>query len=131
MSEHATYRIGNAITVTQRLGDGTWLATFLGFTGTGAAESDALVALADEVEVASKRFRFQAHDVADQDHAEPVAVIVRTHVASNGDVCGQGLSERTGDLLHEGGWCLSRKEARRDAEQIAQRKGYRVAEVSE
>jgi hypothetical protein len=28
VSEHATYRIGNAIAVTQRLGDGTWLATW-------------------------------------------------------------------------------------------------------
>jgi hypothetical protein len=131
VSEHATYRIGNAIAVTQHLGDGTWLATFPGFTGTGAAESDALIALANEVEGASKRLRLQAVEVASQIDDESAAVIVRTHRAQNGDVCGQIVNEKTGEILHESGWCLMRKDARRDAEQIAQRKGYRVVEVSE
>lgn len=61
---NATYRIGDAIVVTQRLPDGTWLATFPGFAGFGAAEGDALVALANEVEGASKRLRLQAIEVA-------------------------------------------------------------------
>lgn len=59
-----TYRIGNAIAVTQRLDDGTWLATFPGFTGFGAAESDALGALAAEVEGTAKRLRLQAIEVS-------------------------------------------------------------------
>ena len=62
--KHATYRIGDAIAVTQHLGDGTWIATFPGFVGHGAAEADALVALAAEVEGASKRLRLQAIEVA-------------------------------------------------------------------
>lgn len=130
MSEHATYRIGNAIAVTQRLGDGTWLATFPGFTGTGAAESDALAALADEVEVASKRLRFQAHDVTNHNDAGPLAVIVDTYVSQRGDVQGRIISKATGEILHRSGWCLSLKDALRDAEQLAQRKGYRVVEAS-
>jgi hypothetical protein len=128
---HATYRIGNAIAVTQRLSDGSWLATFPGFTGAGSAESDALITLAAEVEGASKRLRLQAVEVAHQDHSEPITVIVRTHVAKNGDVRGQIVSEQTSEILHECGWCLSREDARSDAEQVAQRKGYRVVEVSE
>jgi hypothetical protein len=63
MTKHATYRIGDAIVVTQRLADGTWLATYPGFMVHGAAESDALVALAAEVEGASKRIRLQAIEV--------------------------------------------------------------------
>ncbi len=129
MSTHATYRIGDAIAVTQRLADGTWLATFPGFTGFGAAESDALSALAAEVEGAAKRLRIQAIEVSRT--SEPSTVIVRTYVADNGDVCGQIVSAVTGEVLHECGWTLTHKEARRDAEQVAQRKGYRVVEVSE
>lgn len=63
MIKHATYRIGDAIVVTQHLDDGTWLATYPGFTARGGAESDALVALATEVEGASKRIRLQAIEV--------------------------------------------------------------------
>jgi hypothetical protein len=63
MIKHATYRIGDAIVVTQRLDGGTWLATYPGFMAHGAAESDALVALAAEVEGASKRIRLQAIEV--------------------------------------------------------------------
>ena len=65
MSKSATYRIGNAFAVTQRLPDGTWLATFPGFTGFGAVEGDALSALAAEVEGTAKRLRLQAIEVAD------------------------------------------------------------------
>jgi hypothetical protein len=64
VKEHATYRIGNAIAVTQRLADGTWIATFPGFAAQAAAESDALSALAAEVEGASKRLRLQAIEVS-------------------------------------------------------------------
>ena len=64
MSKHATYRIGDALAVTQLLPDGTWLATFPGFMAFGAAESDALSALAAEVEGASKRLRIQAIEVS-------------------------------------------------------------------
>ena len=130
-----TYRIGDAIAVTQLLPDGTWLATFPGFTGFGAAESDALVALAAEVEGASKRLRLQAIEVDDRtdEPTEPPAVIIRTYASPGGDVCGQIVSEVTGEILHESSfWPFPcRKDARRDAEQIAQRKGYRVVEVSE
>ena len=130
-----TYRIGDAIAVTRLLPDGTWLATFPGFTGFGAAESDALVALAAEVEGASKRLRLQAIEVADRtaEPTEPPAVIIRTYASPGGDVCGQIVSETTGEILHESSfWPFPyRKDARRDAEQIAQREGYRVVEVSE
>ena len=130
-----TYRIGDAIAVTQLLPDGTWLATFPGFTGFGAAESDALVALAAEVEGAAKRLRLQAIEVADRTTApsEPAAVIIRTYASPGGDVCGQIVSEATGEILHESSfWPFPcRKDARRDAEQIAQRKGYRVVEAAE
>jgi hypothetical protein len=128
---HATYRIGDAIAVTQRFGDGIWLATFPGFTGFGAAESDALIALAAEVEGAAKRLRLQAIEVSSITDATPIEVILRTYTTPKGDVCGQIVRESTGEVLHECGWTLSRKEARRDAEQMAQRKGYRVVEVSE
>jgi hypothetical protein len=131
VSEHATYRIGNAIAVTQRLADGTWLATFPGFTGTGAAESDALVALANEVESAAKRLRFQAHDVAGPNDSEPTTVLVHPYVSQRGDWQGQIINKKTGEILHRCGACISRKDALRDAEQVAQRKGYRVVEVSE
>jgi len=130
-----TYRIGDAIAVTQLLPDGTWLATFPGFTGFGAAESDALVALAAEVEGASKRLRLQAIAVAARtaESSDLPAVIVRTYATPGGDVCGQIVSEVTGEILHESAfWPVAwREHARRDAEQIAQRKGYRVVEVSE
>lgn len=63
MTKHATYRIGDAIVVTQRLDDNTWIATFPGFMGRGAVEGDALYALAAEVEGASKRIRIQAIEV--------------------------------------------------------------------
>jgi hypothetical protein len=126
------YRIGDAIAVTQQLGDGTWLATFPGFTATGAAESDAIAAIAAGVEGASKHLRMLAIEVAGSD-AESTAVIVRTYRAEpSGDVRGQIVNEATGEILHECGWVLSHKEARRDAEQVAQRKGYRVVKkVSE
>jgi hypothetical protein len=130
VSARATYRIGDAIAVTQRFGDGIWLATFPGFTGFGAAESDALIALAAEVEGAAKRLRLQAVEVSSTADA-PIEVILRTHTTPTGDVCGQIVREATGEVMHECGWTLSRKEARRDAEQMAQRKGYRVVEVSE
>lgn len=130
-SAHATYRIGDAIAVTQRLDDGTWLATFPGLTGFGAAESDALIALATEVEGAAKRLRLQAIEVSSTTDDAPIAVFVRTHTTPSGDVCGQILSAATNEILHECGWTLSRKEARRDAEQVATRKGYRVVEVFE
>lgn len=123
MSTRATYRIGDAITVTQRLDDGTWIATFPGFTAFGAAESDAIVALAAEVEGAVKRLRIQAIEVS-----SPVSVIVRTYAAPCGDIRGQVVNEATGEILHECGWAIDRREARRDAEQVAQRKGYRVVE---
>jgi hypothetical protein len=130
-----TYRIGNAVAVTQCLPDGTWLATFPGFTGFGAVEEDALDALAAEVEGASKRLRLQAIEVADRssESSEPLAVIIRTHTVPNGEVCGQIISAVTGQILHESPrWPLPwRKDARRDAEQIAQRKGYRVVDVVE
>ena len=140
MNEHATYRIGNAIAVTQLLPDGTWLATFPGFTGTGLAESDALAALAAEVEDASKQLRIQAIEVAAtraddaiaEAEAGPIAVIVRTYVhPPSGDVRGEVVKVATGEVLHQGGWGISRKEAMRDTEQIAQRKGYNVVKVSE
>ena len=130
MSEHATYRIGNAIAVTQRLSDGTWLATFPGFTGTGAAESDALVALAAEVEGASKRLRLQAIEVASQDGSAPTTVIVRPYSFQRGWQ-GEIINKETGEILHKCGAVLSRRDALRDAEQVAQRKGYRVVEVQE
>jgi len=133
-----TYRIGDAIAVTQLLPDGTWLATFPGFTGFGAAESDALCALAAEVEGASKRLRLRAIEVAaakteTETETEPLAVIIRTYSSPSGDVCGQIVREATGEILHESSfWPFPcRKDARRDAEQIAQRKGYRVVEGSE
>lgn len=133
MKEHQTYRIGNAIAVTQRLNDGSWIATFPGFVGYGAAESDALVNLAADVEGAAKRLRLQAIEIDRSTESEPPAVIVRTYASPGGDVCGQIVSETTGEILHESAfWPIAlRKEARRDAEQIAQRKGYRVVELSE
>lgn len=57
---HRTYRIGDAVAVTQRLDDGQWLATFPGFIGFGAAESDALHDLAANVEGAAKRLHLVA-----------------------------------------------------------------------
>jgi hypothetical protein len=126
----ATYHIGDVIAVTQRLSDGTWIATFPGFTAFGAAESDALGALAAEVEGAAKCLRIHAIGMSSSD-SEPVSVIVRTHTTPRGDVCGQIVSEATGEILHECGWTIDRRQARRDAEQVAQRKGYHVVEVAE
>jgi len=57
------YRIGDVIAVTQHLDDGSWLATFPGFTGFGAAESDALRDLAANVESAAKALHLQAIEV--------------------------------------------------------------------
>ena len=137
MKEHATYRIGNAIAVTQRLDDGTWMATFPGCAAFGAAESDALRALAAEVEGAAKRLHLQAIEVAGVDDPEPLAVIIRTYATSGrlpgGDVCGQIVNAETGEILHESMFWPTgqRKAAIRDAEQIANRRGYRVVEVSE
>lgn len=132
MKAHATYRIGNAIAVTQRLDDGTWIATFPGFTAFGAAESDALIALATEVEGAAKHLRIQAIEVGTAEVAsEPLSVITRTHRTPQGDVCGQIVSAATGEILHECGWTLDSEQARRDAEEVATRKGYRVVEATE
>jgi hypothetical protein len=124
------YRIGDVIAVTQRLDDGSWLATFPGFTGFGLAESDALIALAAEVEGASKCLRLQAIEVSTAESSEPIAVVVRTYTTPRGDVCGQIVSEATGEILHECGFTYDCKTARHDAEQVATRKGYRVVEVS-
>lgn len=62
---HRTYRIGDVIAVTQRLDDGSWLATFPGFTGFGAAESDALRDVAANIESAAKRLHLQAVEVCE------------------------------------------------------------------
>jgi hypothetical protein len=64
---------------------------------------------------------------------QPVEVVVRTSASPSGDVCGQVVSWATGEILHESSFWpyLWRKDARRDAEQIAQRRGYRVVEVVE
>lgn len=123
------YRVGDAIVLAQQLQDGAWVATFCGFTSTGATESDVLAALAADVEGATKHLRTLAVEAADSGAALP-AVIVRTHHAPTGDVRGQIVDAETGEVLHECGWQLMRKEALRDAEEVAQRKGYRVVEVS-